>query len=124
MHYTRHAVTIETNAAGDGTGYTPIVNGAIVSVQYVKDDFDNGVDFDVTAETTGQVIWDQDNVNASATVCPRQPTHSTLGAAALYAAGGAAVLDKICLDNERVKIVVAQGGNTKGGTFNVTVEGA
>lgn len=118
----RHTVTITTDAAGAGTGYTPVVSGAISTIRYVKGDFDNGVDFDVTLEATGEVVWDQDNVNASATVAPRQATHSTLGVAALYAAAGTAVNDRIIAVRDRVKIVVASGGNVKSGTFHVVVE--
>jgi len=117
----RHAVTITTDTNGDGTGYTPVVTGQIVQITYTKTDYAAGVDFDVTGEASGVVIWDQDNVNATATVAPRQATHTTLGAAALYAAGGTAVLDGVYVANERVKIVVASGGDTKVGTFHVVV---
>jgi hypothetical protein len=98
-----------------------VVTGRIQTIRYVKTDFANGVDFTVTAEATGETIWTQNDVNASATVAPRQPTHSTAGAAALYAAGGAAVNDHIVLATDRVKVVVAQGGATKSGTVVVIV---
>lgn len=121
MHAERHEVTIVTDGSGDGVGYTPVVTGRIVSIRYVKDDYADGVDFDVTAEATGETIWDEDNVNASATRAPRQATHSVLGAAALYAAAGQAVLDDVVVANDRVKIVVSHGGDTKSGTFHVIV---
>jgi hypothetical protein len=53
---------------------------------------------------------------------PRQATHSTAGAAALYAAAGTAVNDKIALANDRIKIVIASGGNTKTGVFHFVIE--
>ena len=84
--------------------------------------FDDGSTITLTAEATGETIWTEANVNASATRAPRQATHSTAGAAALYAAGGAAVADKIALANDRVKIVIAAGGNAKSGTFFITLE--
>ncbi len=118
----RIAVTVTTDASGDAVAYTPVVTGKLSQIRYVKADFDAGVDFTVTAEATGETLWAQNDVNASATVAPRQPTHSTAGAAALYAAGGAAVLDKIALANDRIKIVVAQGGNAKSGTFHFILE--
>jgi len=121
MYPVRHTVTIETDADGDGTGYTGVVNGRVLSIQYVKDDYANGVDFDVTGETTGQVIWDQDDVNASVQVAPRQPTHDKAGAASLFAAGGEPVEDYYYVANERIKIVVGSGGDTKSGTFHVVV---
>lgn len=121
MYAERHAVTVDVDASGDGTGYTPVVTGRIFSIRYVKDDYANGVDFNITAETSGVTIWAEDNVNASATRAPRQATHSTAGVAALYAAGGTAVQDYVVVANERVKIVVAQGGVSTGGTFHVVV---
>ena len=121
MYAQRHAVTITTDDQGDGTGFTPVVTGRVISIRYVKDDYAAGVDFDVTAEATGETIWDQDDVNASATVAPRQATHSTAGVASLYAENGEAVNDHIVLAQDRVKIVVSNGGDTKSGTFHVIV---
>lgn len=121
MHARRHAVAVTTAADGSATAYTStIVNGAVRSIQYVKTDFDNGVDFAITLETTGQGLWTESNVNASAIRCPRQPTHDAIGAASLYAAGGEPVEDFIYAADERVKIVIAQGGNVKTGTFYIT----
>jgi len=117
-----HEVAITVNADGDGTGYTPVISGRISQIRYVKDDYADGVDVTITNELTGETIWAEENVNASATRAPRQATHSTAGVAAVYAAGGAAVNDKIVVAASRVKIVVAAGGDTKSGTFYVTVE--
>lgn len=121
MYPQRITVTIETDADGDGIGYTPVVDGRVLSIQYVKDDYDNGVTVDVVGEETGQVIWDQDAVNASAQVAPRQPTHDKLGAASLYAAGGEPVEDYYYVANERIKVTIGSGGNTKSGKFHVVV---
>ncbi len=119
MRAIRHTVSITTDASGDGTGYTGVIDGRIFSVQYVKTDYADGVDFACTGEETATAVWSQDNVNASATVAPRQATHSTAGVASLYAAGGEPVEACICLANERMKIVVSGGGATKSGTFHV-----
>lgn len=117
-------VAVTTDASGDATVYTSLpVAGRILSVRYVKNNFDNGVDFNITLETTGQAVWVQSDVNASATVAPRQATHSTAGAAALYAAGGTAILDYVYAAGERVKVVVAQGGNVKSGSFVIVHDG-
>ena len=118
----RHAVTLTTDASGDATGYTPMVTGRISQIRYVKTDFADGVDFTVTSEATGETIWAETNVNSSATRAPRQATHGTDGTAALYAAGGAAVQAPIALANDRVKIVVASGGDTKTGTVHVVLD--
>lgn len=121
MYCRRHTVSVTTASDGSATAYTDkTVNGRILSVQYVKSTFDNGVDFTITLETTGQGLWTDTDVNASETVCPRQPTHDAVGAARLYAGGGTAVSDFIYAADERVKIVIAQGGNAKAGTFYIT----
>lgn len=121
MYAERHTVALTTDGDGNATGYTPVVTGRVISIRYVKTDFADGVDVVVTAEATGEVIWDEDDVNASATRAPRQATHSVAGVAALYAAGGAAVNDHIVVAQDRVKIVVASGGVAKSGTFHVVV---
>ena len=45
-----------TDSGGDATAFTRIVNGNVLSIQYVKDDYAAGVDFTITRETTGQQI--------------------------------------------------------------------
>lgn len=124
MHVEKRQVSVTVNSSGDGTGYTENVTGRILSVIYEKASsggYDNGVDFVVTVEETGQIIWDEDDVNASAIRAPRQPIHSQVGVAALYAGGGSPVLDHIVLANQRIKVVVASGGDTKTGTFKFLV---
>lgn len=121
MNAMRLVVPVTTAADGSATAYSPVVSGRIETIRYAKTDFDNGVDFTITAEATGETIWSQLNVNASATVAPRQPTHDTAGVASLYAAAGQAVNDGIVLANDRVKIVIAQGGNVKSGTFHIVM---
>lgn len=121
----RLRVPITTAADGTATAYSARFSGKIHQIEYVKDGangFANGVDFTITGEKTGIGLWAQNDVNATAVVAPRQPTHTQLGAAALYAAGGTAVQDKIALGNDRVKIVIAQGGNAKAGTFHILVD--
>ena len=124
MHAIKENVTIVTASDGTGIGYTSVLNGRVLSIIYSKagsGSYTDGVDFDITGETTGQIIWDQDNVNASAQIQPRQATHSTAGAASLYAAAGTAVNDFIYIANERIKISIANGGDTHTGTFTVLV---
>jgi hypothetical protein len=118
----RLVIPVTTAADGSATVYSDVVTGRISAIRYVKTDFADGSTITATAEATGESIWAESSVNASATRAPRQATHSIAGAAALYAAGGAAVLDKIALSNDRVKIVIASGGNVKSGTFHVVIE--
>lgn len=108
-------------AASDGsaTVYSDRIDyGLLSQIRYVKNNFDNGSTFTITAEATGETLWNESAVNASATRAPRQATHSTAGVAALYAGSGTAVNDKIALVNDRIKIVIASGGNVTSGTFH------
>lgn len=119
MYVQTFPVDVTTAADGSATVYSAQINGLLSQVRYVKDGstpFADGVDFTITAEDTGETLWAETNVNASATRAPRQATHGTDGAALLYAAGGAAVHDMIAVSG-RVKIVIASGGDTKSGRF-------
>lgn len=118
----RVAVTVTTAADGSATAYSDVLTGKLSQIRYVKTDFANGSTFTITAEATGETLWGESNVDASATRAPRQATHSTAGAASLYAAGGAAVNDKIAIANDRIKIVIAAGGDTKTGVFHFVLE--
>ncbi|WP_448031540.1 hypothetical protein [Bradyrhizobium liaoningense] len=121
----RYKVSVTTASDGTATAYTPRFDGKIHSVHYVKDGsngYANGVDFAITAEATGENIWTESDVNASAVRYPRAPTHSQAGVAALYAAAGTAVQEPVGLANDRVKIVLAQGGASKVGLFHVLVD--
>jgi hypothetical protein len=50
---------------------------SIESIQYVKTDYADGVDFTITAEATTETIWTESNVNAAVIKHPRAATHST-----------------------------------------------
>lgn len=123
MAIRRFVVTAVTDASGDAEVYSPHLSGALISFRYVKTDFDAGVDFVVTAEGTGQTLWSEEDVDASATRYPRAGLHDTAGVASLYAALGEAVNGKIVLAADRVKVVVSSGGDTKTGVFHITVDG-
>lgn len=115
----RLVVAVTTAADGSATAYTdPVAYGLLSQIRYLKTDFADGSTMTVTMETTGEAIWSESSVNASATRAPRQATHSVAGAASLYAAAGTAVNDKIAIANDRIKIVIANGGNAKSGTFH------
>lgn len=117
----RHAVTVTTIADGSATAYSPVVTGKLSQIRYVKTDFADGVDFTITSEATGETLWTESDVNASTTRAPRQASHTTAGVAATYD-GTRAALVLIALANDRVKIVVGSGGDTKAGTFHIVLE--
>jgi hypothetical protein len=124
MAIRKFVVPVTTASDGSATAYSPYLSGYLHQIQYVKTDFADGVDFTITADVTGETLWTESNVNAAAIRAPRQATHSTAGAAALYASGGTAVNDRIALSRDRVKIVIAQGGNVKAGSFTILVDDA
>lgn len=123
MTIRRFEVPVLTDGSGDAVAYSPKLSGKVHSIRYIKTDFTDGVDFVITSDVAGETIWSESNVNASATRYPRAPTHSTAGAASLYAAAGEAVNDRIAVGDDRVKIVVSSGGDTKAGTFEITIDG-
>lgn len=121
----RIKVTVTTDGSGDATAYSPQVSGQIYGVSYVKPgaaSYTDGVDFVITNETTGQIIWDEDNVNATAHRAPRQPVHTQVGVAGVYASAGEGVLVPIAIAQSRIKIVVAAGGAAKTGAFHFLIE--
>lgn len=122
MAYTvGESISVTTDSGGDATVYSSdTYNGRIQNVIYTKTDFANGVDFTITTEDTGQNVWVESDVNASATRAPRQPTHDTTGGAESYD-GTNPVNDYIWMHNERLKIVVGSGGNAKSGSFRLIV---
>jgi hypothetical protein len=125
--FKRHEVSITTNSSGAATVYSPILNGRIYSIQYIKDDFADGSTFTITLcnqdNTAGSAesLWSESNVNASTQRAPRQPTHANDGSASLYASSGEPVEDYYVACHERVKIVIANGGNAKSGKFYIKV---
>lgn len=123
----KFTVTATSDGSQVGTHYTPYLSGYVESVQYVKADsggYTDGVDFTITADVTGENIWTDTNINASEVVRPRAATCTTAGVASLYAALGEAVNDRIALSRDRVKIVLAQAGASKTGTFVITIADA
>ena len=121
----RYKVTVTTDGSGNAVAFTPRLSGKLHQIEYLKDGsngYASGVDFTITGEATGVGLWTQSDVNASAVVAPRMPTHSQVGVASLYASGGTAVQAPVALANDRVKISLAQGGAAKVGVFHVLVD--
>ena len=119
-----HVIDAPSTSGQVGTHYSPWLSGFIESVEYVKagsNPYTDGVDFTITSDVTGENIWTDTNVNASEVVRPRAATCSTAGVASLYAGSGTAVNDRIALGRDRVKIVLAQAGASKSGSFRITV---
>jgi hypothetical protein len=122
MTIRKFAVAALTDGSGNATVYSPYLSGYIHSIQYVKTDYTDGVDFTITVDGTGETVWTESNVNAAVVKAVRQPTYTTAGVASLYASGGVAVQDKLAVGRDRIKIAIAQGGAAHTGTFNILVD--
>jgi hypothetical protein len=122
MFAQRLRVVVTTNGSGAATVVTDPVNGRLFTIVYTKPGsggFSDGVAIAVTNKATGETIWSQTlGTNASTVVAPRQPTHTTVGAAALYAAAGQAVNDYIAIAGDQLQIAISSGGNDLSGTFD------
>lgn len=118
MYARRLSTTLVTAADGSVTGYLDVDYGFVSQIRYVKTDYADTVDFAITVEGTGEGLWTEANVTASATRAPRQATHSIAGVASEYATGFQ-ITDKIAVAGDRIKIAITNGGNTKTGAFHV-----
>lgn len=121
MYVKKESVSITTDASGDATGEITVpLNGRVLQVDIDTGDWASTVDVTVKVARTQQQILAA-SPSADANYAPRQATHTTAGAAALYASGGIAVLDYLFLADDTLEITIAQGGNTKTGTITVQV---
>lgn len=112
-------LSITTDSSGDGSATTPVLNGLLRRIAYVKTDFADGVDFTLT-DGFGTTLLTGTNVNASAAYHPRQATHGADGSASLYAASGEPVESDYPVSGT-LTVTVSSGGDTKSGTFHIWV---
>jgi hypothetical protein len=118
----REVVSITTNSSGAATAYTDYVSGIVRAIRYVKTDFADGATITITADASGQAILTWTAQNTSDTSYPYAAQYTVADAASLYAAGGVAVNVPIPVANERIKVVVASGGDTKSGAIHFYIE--
>jgi len=120
MRLTRVSVAVVTDAEGAATVYTPALNGMVRSVRYIKPaegGLDNDSDIDIVTDKGAVVVWDKDNLAASAVIYPMVPAHDNTGTLV----DGSYAPIPVC--DERIKITVANGGNALAGTFEFLIEG-
>lgn len=105
-----------TTATGGGvTDYIGPVRGEVTFITYATGTLASTADVTITLEDSGQGVWTESNISVGDKRFPRVAANLTDGSAStltevpIYAA------------DERIKIVVAQGGNTKSGTFKAVV---
>jgi len=120
MYVERQTVAITTASDGSATVYSNNVTGRVLAVVLSISGLDNTADFTITAEATTEAILSLSNTNTNAVYYPRTAVHTTAGVAATFD-GTHGILEPITLANDRVKIVVAQGGATKTGTVYVLI---
>lgn len=108
-------VTVTTDASGDATVYSDPIAGKLHAIIYKKTDFADTADFTITDEDTTASLWTQANVTASVTKYPRLIAQAAAGTDLT----GWYVEPVV---TGRAKVVVAQGGDTKTGTFRFVYE--
>lgn len=126
MFIERLTLALAVNGSGVGTIYSEkAVSGRVLQVRYVPDatkPLDTNTDLTITGEETGVAIATLASIGLSAfTKAIRQPTQILDGTAALFAAGGTTVNEPVYLANERIKVVVADGGVSMTGTLHVLI---
>jgi len=115
-------VDIVTDASGNATvylthGLNRKPNGFLVWLKYDPGTIDTGADITITAEDNGTPILAKTDAGTS-------PVFYYPRALANAVADGAAATNSseyIPLENERIKIVVAQGGNAKTGSIKALI---
>lgn len=115
----KYSAAITTDASGDATVYLgSVIRGRVHAIKYAPGTLDTGADLTITGETTGVPILVKANAGTSTVwYYPRViPNKNTDGSAFTD------VAEKIQLLEERIKVVVAQGGNALTGAITVYVE--
>lgn len=114
-------LTGTTNAGGDLTVNAEFgVFGHLDAVEWVIGTFDAGVDATLSVQKTGSgvasTLLTLTDANANAWYRPREVAHGNTGTALTGTAGGDRVMPVI---DGTLRLVVAQGGNTKTGSLIV-----
>lgn len=111
--------TITTDSSGDATVYLGTdLYGRVHAIRYTPGTIDTGAGLTITGETTGVPILVQASAGTSVLwKYPRAfPNQNTDGAAEADAR------EDIHVHKERIKVVVASGGNTKTGSITAYVD--
>lgn len=115
------STTILTDSGGAATVYLGSkLRGYLVALNYFPGTLETGADLTVTAETSGAPILTKVNLGTgNSWLYPRAlPTNANSATGPL----GTVPAERIPLVNERIKVVVAQGGNAKSGTIEAVYE--
>lgn len=117
-----YEVSGTTDGSGDSTDYSRVIRGCVKSVQLDIDALDAGADITITTEDelSAQTIYTKDDSNTNATVYPRVALQDNGGTAVTYDGTNEIYGEYVVMG--RLKVVVAQGGNTKAYKIHVVVE--
>lgn len=114
-----HKVTaaIVSDASGDATVYLGSkLRGRVHAIKYTKGSLDAGTDLVITGEETGVAIL-TDSPSGSEWFYPRAfPNKVTDGDA------GTVPSEDVHVFKERIKVVVAQGGNAGAGSIDIFID--
>lgn len=113
----RTQVTITTDSSGNATVYLGSkLRGRVHAIKYTKGTLDAGTDLVITGEDTGVAIL-TDSPSDSAWFYPRAfPNKVTDGDA------GTVPSEDVHVLKERIKVVVAQGGNAGVGSIEAYID--
>jgi hypothetical protein len=112
---THQTKTVTTDAGGDATVYTSRVNGVVRRI-IIAGTLDGGADWTITGETTGLPVLVIANTNAL-DICPKVLAAGNPAGTVLAENGG-----DLHVVNERIKVVVAEGGNAQTGTITFVTD--
>lgn len=116
----RESVTLTTDASGNCTAYSTVRDGRILGVYFSVGTLATTADVIMTCEATAEAIVTITDLAASATYYPRVQVHDETGTGATLD-GTRKMREPVTVCQDRVKFVVAQGGNAKTGTATLII---
>lgn len=109
--------TLTTDSGGAATVYLGSkLRGRVHAIKYTKGTLDAGTDLVITGETTGVAIL-TDSPPDSEWFYPRAFANKVTDGAAFTD-----VTEEVHVFQERIKVVVAQGGDTKSGSIEIYID--
>lgn len=113
------STAIVTDSSGNATVYLGSrIRGRLEAIKYLPGTLDTGADLTITGETSGTPILTKSNAGTSnAFFYPRAIPNKVADGSAFTDIG-----ELIPLVNERIKVVVAQGGNTATGSIEAIID--
>jgi hypothetical protein len=113
---------VTTAADGTATGYVPVASGRVLAIRYVKTDYATPT-ITITVESTTEPVLTLTTPAASIIKYPRVGIQDEAGGDALYAAAGTKVREAVAIYNDRLKVAITGGGDTKTGRFYALIGG-